>query len=114
MRITQIAVLVSSFLLISTCRETRASVKTIVKEKPNRQLVTETNPAAIQSLIEDTTTEMSLLALNVLHGNHSVNSNQKPNREPVRKTEVQVTDDDFQNVPPVDTYWLQNLKMSLR
>lgn len=113
MRITQIAVLVSLFLLISTCRETRAGVKMIVKEKENRQLVTETNPAAIQSLIEDTSAEMSLLALNVLHGNYSGN-NKKPNQEPVRKAEIEVTDDDFQNVPPVDTYWLQNLKMSLR
>ncbi|UUC44853.1 hypothetical protein [Flavobacterium cerinum] len=114
MRITQIAVLVSSFFLINTCRETRAGVKMIVKEKETRQLVTETNPAAIQSLIEDTSTEMSLLALNVLHGNHSGNNNKKPNQEPVRKAEIEVTDDDFQNVPPVDTYWLQNLKMSLR
>lgn len=114
MKITQIAVLVSSFLLISACREAQPVVQNNEKEKQNRQLVTETSPAAIQDLIEDASVEVSLLALNALRGNRSGKPGETSEEMSVRKTDMQDADDDFQNLPPADTYWLQNLKMSLR
>lgn len=114
MKITQIAVLLSSFLLISACRETQPVAQNKVKEKQDRQLVTETSPAAIQVLIEDASAEVSLLALNAKRRNRSGKTGEKPANLSVRKTDIQEADDDFQNLPPADTFWLQNLKMSLR
>jgi len=109
MKIPQIAVVLIAFLLISFCRETPATA--VVKEKQSRQLVKDSNPTAIQNLIEDTSTEVSLLALNVLHSNRSENNGSTPDNSPAH---LQDADDDFQHLPPVDTYWLQNLKISLR
>ncbi len=110
MKIPQIAVVLIAFLLISFCRETPATATVVIKEKQSRQLVKDSNPTAIQNLIDDTSTEVSLLALNALHSNRSKNNGSTPDNFP----DVQETDDDFQHLPPVDTYWLQNLKISLR
>ncbi len=114
MKIPQIAVVVIAFLLISFCRETPATATVVVKEKQNLQLVNYSNPTAIQNLIEETSTEVSLLALNVLHSNRSENNGQTSDDSSGYLPDTQETEDDFQHLPPVDTYWLQNLKISLR
>ncbi|HRB71718.1 hypothetical protein [Flavobacterium sp. WV_118_3] len=114
MKIPQIAVVLIAFLLISFCRETPATATVVVKEKQSRQLVKDSNPTAIRNLIKDTSTEASLLALNVLHSKRSGNNGSTPDNSLDHFPDVQETDDDFQHLPPVDTYWLQNLKISLR